>query len=427
MKNKYRNTPVFILKELHVGTVYANYETVNTSIDEFNAQLKTFCNEEDNIFFLDISSDVETYTGVLNSEYTTDGYRFKDDTSKMVFYNAIVSKLLSTPIGYKEKSNTGSSSEENPDTSIDATTVSIVMQANKKYTYGIVKELTFLLPTVVADSFYSRIIFKTPKDSEPIKYSQSKIVYLQGTDCINGQLIPKADTTYNIIVMPNANKELTSEKYYGSVTGISNGGSYKEFTTFVGGAKVSEIAQTYLNQTGLRYGEFSFTINLEPTNFPNNMSGNLNKWYDSSVNKANIDGSSLVMLAYLGITYKNSAYNNHSLKKLVKNTNYSWTFKFPRIASEQARYCIQKGWVLNEADLTNFTNLKAGDLLFYDSDTFDNERFMNISHVAICVGEVDGVMSLIEATICENGVRVKSVESTTSDKLLFVARPRILS
>lgn len=76
--------------------------------------------------------------------------------------------------------------------------------------------------------------------------------------------------------MPNANKELTSEKYYGSVTGISNGGSYKEFTTFVGGAKVSEIAQTYLNQTGLRYGEFSFKINLEPTNFPNNMSGNLN-------------------------------------------------------------------------------------------------------------------------------------------------------
>ena len=301
------------------------------------------------------------------------------------------------------------------------------MQANKKYEYGVVKDLTFLLPTVVVDSFYSRIIFKTPKDSEPMKYYQSKIVYLQGTDCLNGQLIPKADTTYNIIVMPNANKDLTSEKYYGSVTGVSSGGNYKEFTTFVGGIKVAEIAQTYLNQTGLRYGEFTFTINLEPTNFPNNMSGNLNKWYDSSVNKANIDGSSLVMLAYLGITYKNSAYNNHSLKKLVKNTNYSWTFKFPRIASEQARYCIQKGWVLNEADLTNFTNLKAGDLLFYDSDTFDNERFMNISHVAICVGEVDGVMSLIEATICENGVRVKSVESTTSDKLLFVARPRILS
>lgn len=431
LRNKYRNTPIFILKELHVGTAYANYETVNTSIDELNTQLKNFCDNEDNIFLLDISSSVETYTGVLNSEYTTDGYRFKDNASKKVFYDAITSKLLSTAIGYKEKDKTDDSGEssdkEDKDNTTVAETVSIVMQANKKYEYGVVKDLTFLLPTVVVDSFYSRIIFKTPKDSEPMKYYQSKIVYLQGTDCLNGQLIPKADTTYNIIVMPNANKDLTSEKYYGSVTGVSSGGNYKEFTTFVGGTKVSEIAQTYLNQTGLRYGEFSFTINLEPTNFPNNMSGNLNKWYDSSVNKANIDGSSLVMLAYLGITYKNSAYNNHSLKKLVKNTNYSWTFKFPRIASEQARYCIQKGWVLNEADLTNFTNLKAGDLLFYDSDTFDNERFMNISHVAICVGEVDGVMSLIEATICENGVRVKSVESTTSDKLLFVARPRILS
>lgn len=431
LRNKYRNTPIFILKELHVGTAYANYETVNTSIDELNTQLKNFCDNEDNIFLLDISSSVETYTGVLNSEYTTDGYRFKDNASKKVFYDAITSKLLSTAIGYKEKDKTDDSGEssdkEDKDNTTVAETVSIVMQANKKYEYGVVKDLTFLLPTVVVDSFYSRIIFKTPKDSEPMKYYQSKIVYLQGTDCLNGQLIPKADTTYNIIVMPNANKDLTSEKYYGSVTGVSSGGNYKEFTTFVGGIKVAEIAQTYLNQTGLRYGEFTFTINLEPTNFPNNMSGNLNKWYDSSVNKANIDGSSLVMLAYLGITYKNSAYNNHSLKKLVKNTNYSWTFKFPRIASEQARYCIQKGWVLNEADLTDFTNLKAGDLLFYDSDTFDNERFMNISHVAICVGEVDGVMSLIEATICENGVRVKSVESTTSDKLLFVARPRILS
>lgn len=431
LRNKYRNTPIFILKELHVGTAYANYETVNISIDELNTQLKDFCDNEDNIFLLDVSSSVETYTGVLNSEYTTDGYRFKDNASKKVFYDAITSKLLSTAIGYKEKDKTDDSGEssdkENKDNTEVLETVSIVMQANKKYEYGVVKDLTFLLPTVVVDSFYSRIIFKTPKDSEPMKYYQSKIVYLQGTDCLNGQLIPKADTTYNIIVMPNANKDLTSEKYYGSVTGVSSGGNYKEFTTFVGGTKVSEIAQTYLNQTGLRYGEFTFTINLEPTNFPNNMSGNLNKWYDSSVNKANIDGSSLVMLAYLGITYKNSAYNNHSLKKLVKNTNYSWAFKFPRIASEQARYCIQKGWVLNEADLTNFTNLKAGDLLFYDSDTFDNERFMNISHVAICVGEVDGVMSLIEATICENGVRVKSVESTTSDKLLFVARPRILS
>lgn len=431
LRNKYRNTPIFILKELHVGTAYANYETVNTSIDELNTQLKNFCDNEDNIFLLDISSSVETYTGVLNSEYTTDGYRFKDNASKKVFYDAITSKLLSTAIGYKEKDKTDDSGEssdkEDKDNTTVAETVSIVMQANKKYEYGVVKDLTFLLPTVVVDSFYSRIIFKTPKDSEPMKYYQSKIVYLQGTDCLNGQLIPKADTTYNIIVMPNANKDLTSEKYYGSVTGVSSGGNYKEFTTFVGGIKVAEIAQTYLNQTGLRYGEFTFTINLEPTNFPNNMSGNLNKWYDSSVNKANIDGSSLVMLAYLGITYKNSAYNNHFLKKLVKNTNYSWTFKFPRIASEQARYCIQKGWVLNEADLTDFTNLKAGDLLFYDSDTFDNERFMNISHVAICVGEVDGVMSLIEATICENGVRVKSVESTTSDKLLFVARPRILS
>lgn len=426
VRNKYRNTPIFILKELHVGTAYLDYKTVNTNIDEFNTQLKSFCDNEDNIFLLEISDAVETYTGVLNSEYTTDGYRFKDDASKKIFYDAIKTKLLATAIGYKKKEVVEDIEDSNEEDTEILESVSITMEANQKYQYGKVKDLEFLLPTTVEDSFYSRIIFTTPKNAEPIKYAQSEIAYLEGTDCINGQLIPKADTTYNIIIMPNSNASIT-EKYYGSVTGISEGGTYKSFDSFIGGATVSEIAQTYLNRTGLRYGEFTFKVNLEPTNYPNDMSGNLSKWYDSSIDKANIDGSSLVIFAYLGITYANSAYNNHSLKKLVKNTNYSWTFHFPRIASEQARYCIKKGWVLNEADLTNFTNLQAGDLLFYDSDTFDNERFMNISHVAICIGEVDGIMSLIEATICENGVRIKSVESTTADKLLFVARPRILS
>ena len=64
LKMKYRNTPIFILKELHVGTVYTDYENVNSDIDSFNTELQSFCENEDDVFLLDISSKLETYTNL---------------------------------------------------------------------------------------------------------------------------------------------------------------------------------------------------------------------------------------------------------------------------------------------------------------------------------------------------------------------------
>lgn len=420
LKARYRNTPIFILKELHVGTVYTNYETVNTNIDSYNTEIETFCNNEENVFFLDISSSVETYTSVLNPDYTEDGFRFKDEVSIQIYYDAIVNKLLTTPIRYKQKEDT-TETEETPSTVKEV--VSIVMKANQKYEYDVVNELKFLLPKDVVDSYYSRLIFKTPKNDEPIKYTQSKVVYLEGTDCVRGQLLPKADTKYNVIIMKNTNTALSNEKYYGSVSGICEGGTYKEFKGFVGGKQVTKTAKTYLNRPGLRYGDNSYVVKSEPTSFTN-PAANLDKWYDSTEDKANIDCSSLAIYSYMGITFEKSPYANHTMTSVKCNSNYSWTFKLPRTAAEQASYCVSKGWIFNEADLETFSNLEAGDLLFYDRDGQDNGRFMNISHVAICIGEVDGVMMLIESTTCENAVRIKSVESNTADKLLFVARPR---
>jgi len=144
LKNKYRNTPIFILKELHTGIAYENYATVNTSIDTYNTQIKEFCDNEENVFLLDVSDKLETYIKVLNSNYTNDGYTFKDDSSIGVFYNAIKEKLLSTPIGYKKKddsSNTGGG-DTGGDTGDDGNaskregeTVNILLESTKTYTW----------------------------------------------------------------------------------------------------------------------------------------------------------------------------------------------------------------------------------------------------------------------------------------------------
>ena len=94
------------------------------------------------------------------------------------------------------------------------------------------------------------------------------------------------------------------------------------------------------------------------------------------------------------------------------------------MAANQAKYCVSNGWVLHGADLVNFSNLEPGDLIFYDPDTKDNNRYMNCSHVSICIGEIDGAMNCIESTTCENGVRTIAIKDNAADKILFVARPK---
>ena len=112
------------------------------------------------------------------------------------------------------------------------------------------------------------------------------------------------------------------------------------------------------------------------------------------------------------------------MTKVKRNSAYSWAFTFPRNAAEQARYCVEHGWVLHDADLVNYFNLKEGDIIFYDRDKKTTSRYMQVSHVAICVGVVNDEMSCIESTNCDNGVRIKSLYQNTPDKVLFIARPK---
>ena len=105
---------------------------------------------------------------------------------------------------------------------------------------------------------------------------------------------------------------------------------------------------------------------------------------------------------------------------------YARAFELPRTAAEQARYCVQKGWVLNGIDTTDFSNVPPGALIFYDRDNKLLNRFMAVSHVAICVGkDSNGVNRLIESTTDSNGrIRYKAIKDNTPDKILFIALPQ---
>lgn len=425
LKNKYRNTPIFILKELHTGIAYENYATVNTSIDTYNTQIKEFCDNEENVFLLDVSDKLETYIKVLNSNYTNDGYTFKDDSSIGVFYNAIKEKLLATPIGYKKKDDssegdTSGGDDDDKPSGNEGKTINVVLKATQMTDYELINGLTFKLPSKVAENFYARIKFTTTDD---FKYSQSKICYIEGDDCKSGQLLPKSNTTYKLIIMKNVNSDI-DYKYYASAYKEVAGTTTTKEKDFIGGKKVVEIAKTFLNHSELEYsGWKSTTATSTPASFKN-PSANLSRWYDSERKKYQIDCSTLSMYTFMGLKYDKTPYKNNKMTKVKRNTAYSWAITLPRLSADQARYCVEHGWVLHDADTTNFLNLKEGDLIFYDRDKLTTTRYMQISHVAICVGEVNGVMSCIESTKCDNGVRIIALTKNTPDKVLFVARPK---
>ena len=286
-----------------------------------------------------------------------------------------------------------------------------------------IKSLTFKLQSDVDKSFYARMIFTT---ADEISYSQSKICYLEGVDCIAGQLVPKPNTGYKITIMANVNSSI-DYKYYGSVS-VDKGEGYADPYTFKGGEKVAEIAKTYLNQTGLEYrGQYSTTAVKTPASY-SNPAKYLDKWYDSSRKKAQIDCSTLTKFAYMGLDYDHSPYANHKMTSLKRNTAYSWAFTFPRTAAEQAEYCVKNGWVLHDVDIINFSNLEPGDIVFWDRDNGENGRYMNCSHAAIVIGPTEdgGSVYTIESTQCENGVKTRLITENKTDKILFCARPKKL-
>ena len=425
LQTKYPNVTIFVARELHVGSAMSNYVEYNKAIDTFNSEIAEYCNEHEDVYQINISTDLEE-NGILKSSLTNDGVHLKTKENYQILFNNIKNKIVvenSSAGGGSTGGDTGDDDTGNDDNATKpADKVEVVLESTKNYYYDTLDSLYFKLPSKVVDSYYSRLKFTT---SQNFSYTQSKIVYLEGDDCVAGQLVPKPNATYKIIIMANA-MDTIKDKYYGSVTKVQSG-SYTDFADFKGGAKVVELAKSYLNKSNLVYKNANtsgtYGITSTPASFTN-PAENVNKWYNKKLGVMGIDCSTLARFVYMGLSYNNSPYNNPTKKTLKINTNYSWAFKMPRVSADQAEYCVKNNWVIHGADLENFTNLEPGDMVFYDRDNGENGRYMNCSHVAICIGKVDGVMSCIESTTCTGGVRTIALSKNKSDKILFAARPK---
>ena len=82
--------------------------------------------------------------------------------------------------------------------------------------------------------------------------------------------------------------------------------------------------------------------------------------------------------------------------------------ELPAIAADQGEYCYKNSMLINKKEL------KPGDLIFYSYEK--NERFRNISHVAIYVG--DG--KIVHAANPSRGVVMDSMPTSS---VVFYARP----
>ena len=506
LNSKYPNTPIFVSKEYHVPTTYANYAEVNANIDAFNAAMLDFALDTRYIIFLDATSGILD-NGCLKSGLTTDGFALKDKASYEKYYDSCKEAILKynnkdyTPVDVpqdptaqdptdgkpiingvankeitvgdsfdplsgvtaKDKDGVDLTSKiivsgkvnnktagnymltysvtdsnrntrtvycyitvnagdedttppkDDPGTKKPAKKVkkSIIMKSQQTYSYKTVDEMIFKLPSSLSQNFFSKLIFTTPK-SNP-KFSQSKIVYMTGDHCKNGALLVKPSYQYTIIVY--ANPDSSQSKYAASVAAYKKGGSEEKFKNFKGAKDIPIIAANWLeNKSKFQYGTKT------PLSF-SNPDANKSKWKIDG--KYNIDCSTLAGLIMRGHKYTTSPYAKKTTK-LKKNPKYAWAFNLPRTAAEQAKYCVDNGWVLNGIDMTDFSNVPVGALIFYDRDGKLNDRFMACSHVAICIGkDKNGVNQLIESTTVDCGIRTKAIKDNTPDKILFIALPKI--
>ena len=342
-----------------------------------------------------------------NPSYTNDSWTFKDTASRDKYYAAYKSKILWLSYG-------GTTNKTN-------TTASVCLMTGTVYKYTKpMKSISFTLPKHSNDSYYSRLIFTTSKNSNPTKYKQSSEVYLQGTHCKKGQLIPKADTTYSIVIYYNPDTDISNKKYLGSVSAVSKGGKYAKFTKFKYQDDLVSYAKSFVDKNA----NFIYN-NTTPLDF-SNPADNIDKWKTNG--KFHIDDSAFLSYVLMGWKYSTSNYGKPTKTNRNSNSKVNWALPSTRSEANIAKYFVQEGWILDGADLDNFTNINPGDILFMDSDSINNNDFMGISHTAIVKGK-DSNGDLV-AYECVNNLAsgvFKTVKLKTLSKknILFVGRIRI--
>ena len=406
LKVKYPKTPIFVAKEWHATSALANYEAINTQVDEYNKIMLTYCNATQYVIFLDI--------GAVPA--TIDGFTCASKVPTQVYYTNVKTAIKSKVIGYTPTPDVPDDTTKPSGTTKKS--VEYVLQFQDDKDFGTVDSIYIKFISAVKKTFWGKYKFKTTKDSEPTKFIQSNIIYYEGDDCKNGGLICQSDTQYSLLCLSNPDKtQYNGKKYIGVVTANHGDGKYTDCGDFVGRDKFLAVAETYYAQ------RTKFVYNIKtPLSF-NNPEANKSKWMTNG--KFHIDCSTFVALCCRGITYEESPYATKWTNRDKKSSKILWAFNPGRYAANIGQYCVSKGWVATGIDTTNWTNIEKGDLIFWDRDGKDLNRFMSISHVGICSGfDSDGDATTIEVTTVTNAVYKRKLKNNQPGKVILVCRIR---
>lgn len=281
---KYPKKPIFVCEEPRLRSSQSgNYEKMNEAIDSLNNMMLDYCNKTRYVIFLRKPKDMcdTTDKHYWLSSLTTDGYRMKDKASTQTYYKEYKKKILYFGEGAEWESNSATSNK--------------MLDSQRVYTYNKpLTKLQFRVPATSStnynDSYYARIVFTTAKG---FKLIQPDAVYLEGVDCKNGVLLPKADTTYIVSVYYNPDTTISDKAYLGSVGAKKKGSNYAQ-PLFKYSSDLVKIADSYYKNNS----KFSYN-STTPCDFKN-PAENISKWKVD--NKYQIDDSCFLNYVLTGWT-----------------------------------------------------------------------------------------------------------------------------
>lgn len=402
---KYPKKPIFVAAIPRVNSQYSGYEEKNKQIDIFNKAVKEYSYATQNVIQIAPPNEIMTADKkYINPDLTVGGWKLKDKASSKIYYDYYKNYILLMSTGGKVNST--------------GTTIKRLLRTQNVYTYkNPVKLVQYTLPSSSNQSYYSKLVFTTMKGGEPTKYKQPSNLYLQGVDCKKGQLIPKADTTYTLSIYWNPDTEIANTKYLGNVAAVKRGGKYASFDKFVDRKVLVSNAKTfYDNRKKLIYN------NTTPADFKNPQD-NKSKWTTNDY--MHIDDSSFLNYIMMGHKFSTCAYGLTTKNDNNKNSAYSWALPSTRNEANIAKYFVEQGWIFEEADLTTYTNLSEGDILFMDVDSVNNNEFMGISHNAIVYEkDSDGDWVALECTNVTDPIIKTKVKNLASKNIVLIARIR---
>lgn len=114
----YPNKPIFVNSVFYVGSGYKygnslDATKMNANIDDFNNQIKTFCNSKSNLIYVDVSSGLHSSSNTLKSEYTGDNLHLNNKGNKVLVDNikkVILSNSSDSTSGSSDSTCTGTES-----------------------------------------------------------------------------------------------------------------------------------------------------------------------------------------------------------------------------------------------------------------------------------------------------------------------------